>query len=65
MTLYAYFHKRMTGKTDVHLVQVHDGMVTLDTNLTGETQALIETLEAIWGPDWVDGGRTIEKREAA
>ena len=68
MYLGLFFHewtKDARGAMDVHIVMCNDGIVTLDTILRGDAQSIIETIEAIWGPDWNDCGRMEERREAA
>jgi hypothetical protein len=58
MRLALYFHehtKDNRGAMDVHIIKTHDGVVTLDSKLRGDPQSVIETVEAIWGPDWHDG----------
>jgi len=58
MRLTVYFQewtKGSGGMMDAHIVKVHDGAVLLDTKLRGQPQAIIETIEAIWGTDWHDG----------
>jgi hypothetical protein len=58
MRLTLYFHehtKGYRGAMDVHIIKTHDGIVKLDSKLRGDPQSIIETVEAIWGPDWHDG----------
>ena len=58
MRLTVYFQegtKGTDGMMDTHIIKCHDGIVTLDTKLRGQPQAVIETVEAIWGTDWHDG----------
>lgn len=57
MRLSIYFQehtKDHNGAMDAHIIMVHDGIVTLDSKLRGDAQSIIETVEAIWGPDWHD-----------
>ena len=57
MRLSIYFHehtKDNNGHMDARIIMVHDGIVTLDSTLRGDAQSIIETVEAIWGPDWHD-----------
>jgi hypothetical protein len=58
MRLTVYFQewtKDDHGTMIAHIIKCHSGAVLLDSKVRGTPQAVIEIVEAIWGPDWHDG----------
>lgn len=67
--LILYFHDHTkntrTGTIEVHMVKVDAGMITLSTHLRGTPQDIIETIETIWGTNYIDRTWEMKKGEAA